>query len=385
MKFMGYRRKDGKVGIRNHVIVMAGTLCSDIAARKVADKVPGAVYLHNPKGCAQTPQDTAVSLAIMSGLVANPNVYGAVIIGLGCETLQEARYREAIASKADKPVRYIKMQDHGLKESVRIGAEMAEELLAEAARVQREECDVSELIVSLECGGSDPTSGFSANNVVGWVSDKIVELGGTTILAETPEALGAEHILRDRGRTPEVGQKIYDAVKNNEKFFADLGINVRDSNPSPGNKASGITTLEEKSLGCVHKAGHAPFEAVYGYGEMIDKKGLVFYDATAFDIASVAAKVAGGAQVTIFTTGMGNPIGCACGPVIKVTGNHKTATVMDDIIDFDTSASITGEKTLEELGQEMFDLLIAVCEGKTVKAEENGCLEMAINQFYSYA
>ena len=384
MKFMGYRRSDGKVGIRNHVVVMAGTLCADIAAKKIAAKVPGATYVHNPKGCAQTPQDTALALEILSGMIANGNVYGAVIVGLGCETLQEGRYREAVKRKSDKPLRFVKIQDHGLRETVRIGSELAEELLAEASKLERSECDMSELIVSLECGGSDPTSGFSANNVVGWVSDRIVELGGTAILSETPEALGAEHILRQRGRTPEIGQQIYDAVKNNEKLFADMGIDVRDGNPSPGNKASGITTLEEKSLGCIHKAGHSPFEAVYSYGQMIDKHGLVFMDATAFDIASVANKVASGAQITIFTTGLGNPIGDAVSPVLKVTGNKRTANIMDDIIDFDTSASISGEKTVEQLGQELLDVIVKVCEGQTVKAEENGAFDMAINQFYSY-
>lgn len=384
VKFMGYRRSDGSVGVRNHVLVMPGALCAAVAAEKIARQVEGTSFLYNPNGCAQAPDDTQRTLSILSGLIANGNVYGAVIVGLGCESLQEKDYLEAIRRRTDKPVKYLRIQDHGLYETVALGAEMAAEMVRQAQECKREECDVSELIVGLECGGSDPTSGFSANNVLGVVSDRIVALGGTAVLSETPEAVGAEHILRERGRTPEIGQQIYDAVLNNVKMFADIGIDVHACNPSPGNMASGITTLEEKSLGCIHKAGSGLFEAVYTYGQTIDKKGLVFMDATAYDVASTLAKIAGGAQVVIFTTGMGNPVGCSMAPVMKVTGNRRTASVLGDIIDFDTSPSISGEKTTEELGQEMFEQLLRICEGESVKAEENQAFGVAIDPLHSY-
>ena len=385
MKFMGYRRSDGRVGVRNHVLVMPGVTCSAVAAQKICRQVPEAVYLHNPNGCAQTPGDTAITLNILSGLIANGNVFGALIVGLGCETLRENDYLRAVQSKTNKPVHYLGLQETGgLAETVERGAALVREMIGRAAEISREECDLSELILGLECGGSDPTSGLSANAVLGVVSDCLVDMGGTAVLSETPEAIGAEHLLKKRGLTPEVGQKIYEAIKNNEKLFFDLGLDVRSGNPSPGNKASGITTLEEKSLGCIHKSGARPFTECYGYGQMIDKKGLMFMDTTAYDVASTNAKIAGGAQVVVFTTGMGTPVGSAVAPVIKMTGNRATYERMRDILDFDSSASIDGRKTIEQLGRELLEYIIRVCEGEEVRAEINGACDMAINQFTSY-
>jgi len=385
MKFSGYRRSDGRVGIRNHVLVMAGSVCASTAAKKIVKRLPEATYLYNPNGCAQTPEDTERTLTILSGLIANGNVYGALIVGLGCETIQKDRYLEAIRKLTDKPVAYIKLQEcGGVAATVEEGVRLLKPMLEEAKKCRREPCDISELIVGLECGGSDPTSGFSANPVLGAASDRIIDLGGTTVLSETPEAIGAEEILRDRGRTPEIGQQIYDAVKNNEQMFFDLGMDVRAANPSPGNKASGITTLEEKSLGCIHKSGTRPFEAVVDYGEQITTKGLIFMDTTAYDVASTVAKIAGGAQLVVFTTGMGTPVGTAVAPVIKMTGNAKTAKFLSDLIDFDSSSTITGEHSIDELGQELLQYILRVCEGEPVKAELNDACDMAINQFASY-
>lgn len=386
MKFYGYRRSDGHVGIRNHVIVVPGVICASSVAQKIANQVEGVQYLYNPNGCAQNSSDTAITLEIISGLIANGNVYGALIVGLGCEMIKEDKYVEAIRRKTDKPVYYISIQkEGGIKKTVEKGKEIVSMLKSEANKCVREECDISELILGLECGGSDPTSGFSANAVLGNTSDRIVDLGGTTVLCETPEAIGAEHILKNRGITPEIGQKLYDKVLQYDQMFKDYGEDIRKTNPSPGNIASGITTLEEKSLGCIHKSGTKPFTAVYEYGQMIDKKGLVFMDGTAYDVASVVSLIAGGAQIVAFTTGMGTPVGNAIAPVIKITGNKDTAMRLEDMIDFDTSSSITGEKTIEQLGKELLDYIIRVCNGEKVKAEINEAYEMAINQFYSYA
>jgi altronate dehydratase large subunit len=258
-------------------------------------------------------------------------------------------------------------------------------LKEEANKCEREVCDLSHLILGLECGGSDPTSGFSSNAVLGFVSDKIVDFGGTSVLCETPETIGAEHILKKRGLTSEIGQQLYDTIINYDKMFKENGEDIRNSNPSPGNKKSGITTLEEKSLGCIHKSGTKPFVGVYEYGQIIDKKGLVFMDGTAYDVASVVSLIAGGAQLVAFTTGMGTPVGNAIAPVLKITGNKHTAEFLNDMIDFDTSESISGEKTIEELGEELLNKIIKICNGEEVKAEINGFSDMAINQFHSYA
>ncbi len=385
MQFQGYRRPDGRVGVRNHVVVMPGCLCSTIAARKICQAVEGVTYLENPNGCAQNSRDTAITLEIISGLIANGNVYGVLIVGNGCETIQEDRYRAEIGAKTNKPVEYISIQgEGGLKKTVEKGVALITAMKAQADQCKREPCDLSELTLGLECGGSDPTSGLSSNVVLGWVSDYLVDAGGTAILAETPEAIGAENILRDRGATPEVGQRIYDMIMHCEKQHLDDGEDVRNCNPSPGNKAGGITTLEEKSIGCIHKSGTRPFVGAYEYGQLVDQKGLVFMDGTAFDVASTVSLIAGGAQVVVFTTGRGNPVGAPTAPVIKVTGNHETYEWLNDILDMDTSASISGEKTVEELGREMLDLVVRVCNGEPVKAELNGCNEMCIDQLSGY-
>ncbi len=217
MKFNGYRRSDGSVGIRNHVLVLPGVICSAGAARKIAEKAEGSTYLYNPNGCAQNSEDTALTLEIISGMVANGNVYGALIVGLGCEIVQKERYMAAIRAKTDKPVYYISIQEEGgIAKTVERGVAIVRKMLEEAKLCEREECDISELILGMECGGSDPSSGFSANTVLGNTSDRIVDLGGTTVLSETPEAIGAEDILKRRGITPEIGQKLYDTVKKCE-------------------------------------------------------------------------------------------------------------------------------------------------------------------------
>lgn len=385
MKFKGYKRPDGSVGVRNHVVVMPGCLCSAGAAKKTVEASPGTIYLHNPNGCAQNSEDTGLTLEILSGMIANGNVYGALIIGLGCETIQEDRYMEAIRAKTDKSVYYISLQQEGgLAKTVEKGVEITQQLRAEADKCERVDCDISDLILGMECGGSDPTSGFSVNTVLGNTSDRIVDMGGTTVLSETPEAIGAENILKRRGITPEIGQKLYDAVKRCEQLYIDAGEDIRNTNPSPGNKAGGITTLEEKSLGCIHKSGTKPFTDVVDYGKPIKQKGLLFMDTTAYDTASTVAKIAGGAQVVVFTTGRGTPIGNAVAPVIKATGNHDTFTFLNDIMDFDTSDSYMGDKTIEELGLELLEYIVDVCNGELVKAEINDISEMAINQLHSY-
>ncbi len=383
MEFMGYKRADGKVGVRNHVIVVPGVICASVAAKKIADET-GAVFVGNPNGCGQSPEDTATTLEIITGLIANPNVYGALIVGLGCEALQEERYRSALAKLTDMSIDYVKIQDRGLAETVKRGVALTEALLKKSSDVKREPCSVSELILGLECGGSDPTSGLCSNVVLGKVTDMIIDMGGSAALTETPEAVGAEHILKRRGATPEIGQKIYDSVKAFEQMFLDRGMNVREGNPSPGNIAGGITTLEEKSLGCIHKAGSRPFTGFYRYGEQITGKGLCFIDTTAFDVASVTAKAAAGSQITVFTTGRGNPVGNPVCPVIKMTANRDTAERLADIIDFDSSGAIAGEVTQEQLAGELLAYIIRVCEGELTKAEINGSAEILINQQMSY-
>ena len=382
MEFLGYKRPDGKTGIRNHVVVMPGVVCADVAARKISDAT-GAVYLQNPHGCGQTPSDSERSLHILSGLLANPNVCGALIVGLGCEFIGEDSYRGAVEARSPgKPIRYLSLQGcaGGISGAVDTGSRAIRELIAEAERCGRTRCDISELVVGLECGGSDPTSGLSANVVLGEVADRLIAMGATAVISETVEAIGAEHILRERGATPEIGRALYDCVREKDAAFAALGENVRSSNPSPGNIKAGISTLEEKSLGCIIKGGTSPFAALVGYGDQVPAGGLVFMDATAFDAANVCALVAGGCQIVVFTTGLGNPIGCAAAPVVKMTGNPETYGRMPDMIDFGSGGTLSGEKTVAQSADELVELLLRVCSGELTKAETNGANVTSIDQ-----
>ena len=250
--------------------------------------------------------------------------------------------------------------------------------------LQKKEFPLSKLIIGTECGGSDPTSGLASNPVIGELSDRIVDLGGTSILSETTEFIGAEHILAERGATPEVSQRIYDIVHRYEDALRLVGEEVREGNPSPGNKAGGLTTLEEKSLGCIHKGGHRPVTEVYDYAKQVDKTGLVIMDTPGNDPSSVAGMVAGGAQIIVFSTGRGTPTGNPISPVIKITGNKITYNNMKDNIDFDASPVIYGEKTLGQLGDELLEEVVEVANGKHTKAESLGYTEMAIARVCNY-
>lgn len=382
MQFWGYRRPDGRVGIRNHVVVMPGVVCSSVAARQIAGQVRNAVYLYNPNGCGQGTADSERTLEVLSGLLANPNVYGALLVGMGCETLQEERYLRAIAAKAPgKPVYYISLQrEGGLRRTVARGTALVRELMDRAMQLRREPCDISELMLGLECGGSDPTSGLSANVVLGEVSDRLVDLGGTVVFSETSEAIGAENVLRARGASREIGEAIYRAIRRKDKAFRQRGEDIRDSNPSPGNLRSGITTLEEKSLGCIRKSGTRAITGFFQYGEPIVGKGVVFMETASYDAISTAAEIAGGCQAVVFTTGLGTPMGCAIAPVIKITGNRDTYARLTDILDFDTSATLRGERTTQEVADDLMRCLADVCNGRLCKAERNEADVLVIDQ-----
>jgi altronate dehydratase large subunit len=244
---------------------------------------------------------------------------------------------------------------------------------------------MSELILGTECGGSDPTSGLAANPLIGKLSDLLVADGGTSILSETTEFIGAEHILAARAVTPQVHDRILQIVHRYEDALRLVGEEVREGNPSPGNKAGGITTLEEKSLGCIHKSGHSPIQEVYDYAKQVDaKKGLVIMDTPGNDPSSVAGMVAGGAQVVVFSTGRGTPTGNPIVPVIKITGNRITFAKMEDNIDVDASPLIYGTASLEELGGKLYNLLREVADGKQTKAEALGFMEIAIARVCNY-
>lgn len=380
MTFYGYRRPDGRVGVRNYVLILPASVCASDTTRIIAQQVDGAVSFNNQQGCSQVASDQQLTMDVMAGYAANPNIYGTVVVSLGCENCQMDLVTAAIRERTNKPIREVIIQEvGGTLKAVEVAVRYAREMVAEATMLQREEFPISELIVGTECGGSDPTSGLAANPAIGAMSDLLVEAGGTSILSETPELIGAEHILARRAVNKEVHDRIYEITTRFEEHFHGVGEDVRAGNPSPGNKAGGITTLEEKSLGCIHKGGHSVINAVYDYGKQVEsKQGLVIMDTPGNDPASVAAMVAGGAQVVVFSSGRGSPVGHPIVPVVKITGNKLTFNKMEDNIDFNAAPLIYGEKTVEELGSELLDMVVEAACGKKTKAEVLGFTETAI-------
>ena len=380
MNFYGYKRPDGRVGVRNKVLILPASVCASDTTRIIAQQVVGSVTFNNQLGCSQVASDQQFTMDVMAGYAANPNVYGTVVVSLGCENCQMDLVVEAIKARTNKPLKQVIIQEAGgTLKAIDMAVRYAKEMVEEASMLQKEEFPMSELIIGTECGGSDPTSGLAANPLIGQLSDLIVKEGGTSILSETTEFIGAEHILARRAATPEVHDRIFEIVHRYEKALRLVGEEVREGNPSPGNKAGGLTCLEEKSLGCIHKGGHSPVNAVYDYAKQVEaKQGLVIMDTPGNDPSSVAGMVAGGAQIVVFSTGRGTPTGNPLAPVIKITGNKLTYANMVDNIDVDASPLIYGTKTMEELGNELLKLTQEVACGKQTKAESLGYTEMAI-------
>lgn len=379
MNFFGYKRPDGKVGVRNHVLILPASVCASDTARIVASNVQGAITFNNQLGCSQVASDQQFTMDVLAGYAANPNVYATVIISLGCENCQMNLVVDAIKQRTNKPMaQFIIQENGGTITTIERATRAARKFVEEASLLKREEFPISELIIGTECGGSDPTSGLASNVYIGEMSDRMVDFGGTSILSETTELIGGEHILARRAKTPEVKARLLEIVHRYEKALQLVGEEVREGNPSPGNKAGGLTTLEEKSLGCIHKAGHREITEIYDYGKNVDKKGLVVMDTPGNDPSSVAGMVAGGAQIIVFSTGRGTPTGNPISPVIKITGNKITYANMIDNIDIDASPLIYGEKTLAELGDVLMQEVQDVANGKKTKAESLGYTEMAI-------
>ena len=387
-EFYGYRRPDGRVGIRNYILILPASACASDTTEKIAREITGAVTFHNQQGCSQLGRDFDYTMNVLAGFAANPNVYATILVGLGCENCQVPLVVEEIKKRTNKPLYYMTIQEEGgtikcIETATRLGKKLA----AEAAMLQKEKFPISELMLATECGGSDPTSGIAANPVIGALSDLIVRDGGTSILSETTEFIGAEHILAARAKDERIHDRILEIVYRYEQHFKNVGEDARKGNPSPGNKEGGLTTLEEKSLGCIHKGGSTIVQEVYEYGENIpaEQKGLVIMDTPGNDPSSIAGMLAGGAQIVVFSTGRGTPMGSPLAPVIKITGNKFTFASMEDNIDFDASRFISGEKSIEELGEELYDMLIEFCNGKLTKAEALGYTETAIARQCNYA
>ncbi|HIS72860.1 MAG TPA: UxaA family hydrolase [Candidatus Scatomorpha pullicola] len=373
MKFWGYRRPDGRVGTRNHVLILATVGCAAETARLAAEGLYGAVSFVNQNGCGESSRNLRRTRDVLLGLAAHPNVYGVVAIGLGCEINRMDDFLTELKARTSKPVEALLIQEEGgTIETVAKAKKIARRMIIEASMCRREECDLSELILGVECGGSDATSGLVSNPVMGLVSDRVVAAGGTSMFSETVEMIGAEHILARRAATPEVGQKILDYVRHREQEQIDAGEDVRKTQPSPGNKDGGITTLEEKSLGCIYKGGSTPIVDMIDCAHAPEKKGLVLMDTPCYDMLSVTAKAAGGCQLIVFTTGRGNAIGNPVVPVMKVTANGETFRRMNDNIDLDMSGVLTENVSLDEMADRTLRQIADTLSGRLTSAEVLG-------------
>lgn len=375
----GYKRSNGTYGIRNKVIIMASVGCANETARRVADNVNGVVFIPAGKGCGQVGDSVEISKRTLTGFALSPNVYGVIIIGLGCETIQPFPLQDRIQEQTDKPVFALSIQDEGgTIRTIDKASRIARKLITDASKVKRVEFDIANLMLATNCGGSDATSGLAPNPALGVASDKLIGEGGTVILGETTELIGTEHILTRRARDEATRESLLQIIHGLEQQFADLGVDVRGANPSPGNQKGGLSTLEEKALGGISKGGTSTINQVLKYAEIPTEKGLVVMDTPGYDIESVTGMSAAGAQICVFTTGRGTPIGNPLMPLIKITGNKITYSKMDDNIDLDLSEIVDGKMSIEDGGKMILDKIIAVCNGEKTKAESFGFNEVAI-------
>ena len=381
MEFMGYKRENGDVGIRNYVVIIPASVCASEVSSRIADAVPMAVALPHQHGCCQMGEDFRQTVRTLVGFGKNANAGAVLVVGLGCEGIQSKDVSDQIA-KTGKPVSYLTIQDcGGTTNAIARGIEIASEYASVLEKQERCVCPVSSLILGLECGGSDPTSGLVANPAIGVASDMLISVGGSSILSETTEVIGAEHLLAKRFPDEKESERFLEMVGEIERRAVAAGEDLRGSQPTPGNIEGGLSTIEEKSLGCMHKAGDKElFMAALAYSQPLPegKQGLFFMDTPGEDIDSITGMVAGGAQIVVFTTGRGTPTGCPIAPVIKITGNPDTYKNMTENIDVNGGKVMLGESTIESIGEEIFELIVEVANGKEAKAEILGHREFGI-------
>jgi altronate dehydratase large subunit len=339
------------------------------------------VALPHLAGCGQIGPDRGLTQDTLLAYCGHPNVGAVLVVALGCEQVIAQELAEA-ARRAGKPAEILAIQSEGgtVRTTAR-GIEIAKRLSSELEAQHPEPCDLSSLILCVKCGGSDYTSGLAANPALGRVADRLVDAGGTAVLGEIAEIMGAEHLLAARASSPDTAAQLIQVITRVEAETIALGLDIRGTQPSPGNIRGGLTTIEEKSLGATHKGGErTPLTDVVPYSGRITRRGLTVMDTPGLDVESVTGMVGGGAQVVVFTTGLGTPTGNPIAPVIKITGNAQTAVSMADNLDADVSGILTGRETLDSAAERLFGEVLDVCSGKRTAAERLGHNEFAIHR-----
>lgn len=372
MNFMGYRRSDGRVGTRNYVGILSTVVCANEVARGIATQVKGAVAFSHQQGCCQTPPDLERVTKALIGLGTNPNLAAVLLVSLGCEGTDVQRVAQAIAATG-KPVQIIGIQDEGggAKTTAK-GVLMAQQMAVEASRLKREECSTADLVVGLKCGSSDTTQGLSANPALGVTVERLVAEGGTAIMGEVTEFIGGEHLLAKQCKNEAVAKKMLFFVDRMEQRAKATGADMRGGQPTPGNIKGGLTTIEEKSLGAIAKAGSAIVQDAYEYGECPQVKGLVVMDSPGREPELLTGMAAAGATVIVFTTGRGAPQGFPFVPVIKVTGNEKTWEHLRDHMDMSVHGVMDGDESLVQAGSRIYEKVLETASGVETKAEISG-------------
>ena len=379
MKFWGYRRSNGSVGVRNHILVFPTVICASAVAQMISRAMPDTICVTHQHGCGHLGEEKEHMIRAMTGFCGNPNVAGVLLVGLGCEMLTPALLGEKLREAGQRVETVTTQAMEGTADAVDKGKELVDKLLREANAAQRELADASELMVGAKCGASDTLSGITANPATGVACDLLVREGGTAIFTETPEMLGAEHVLARRAANDDVRERIWEITASTENRVKALGLDIREAEPGPGNIEGGLTTLAEKSLGAIHKGGTSPIKQVVEYAEKPSEKGLVIMDGPAHDVVGVTGLIAAGAQVIVFTTGLGTPVGSPVAPVIKVSSNSSIYRRWKDNVDLNAGAILDGEESLQSMGERVFDEIIEVASGKLTKAEVLGHSEFAIH------
>ena len=379
MKFWGYRRRDGTIGVRNHVLIFPTSASACTVAVKISRELPGTVCVTHPHGFGHLGEEREHMIRAMIGFCGNPNVAAVLLVGFNGELLTPGLLAEPLIESGQSVETISIRSSGGTSRAVTTGRELAEKLLRDAAKSERELADISGLVVGTQCGGSDTLSGLTANPALGVACDLLVGEGGTVMISEVAEMLGAEHILARRAASDEVANAIWEITEAKEASIKSMGVDVRGTEPGPGNIAGGLTTLEEKSLGAIRKGGTSAIAEVVKYAQKPAQRGLVIMDGPAHDVVSNTGMIACGAQIIVYTTGTGVPIGTPIVPTIKVSTNSAVYDELKDNIDLNAGAILDGGESIRSIGERILKEIVDVASGKLTRAEVLGHDEFAIH------
>lgn len=379
--FQGYRKKNGRAGVRNEIWIIPTVGCvNNVAAaiekasqKYVSDHIESIVAFAHPYGCSQMGEDQENTRRILADLINHPNAGGVLVLGLGCENSNINELKKYIGDYEEERVRFLVAQESS--DEIADGIQIIRELAAYASQFVREPIPASELVIGMKCGGSDGLSGITANPAVGAFSDKLISMGGSTILTEVPEMFGAEVSLMNRCETEALFHQTVDLINDFKNYFKSHNQTIYE-NPSPGNKKGGISSLEDKSLGCTQKSGSAPVSGVLSYGETVKAKGLNLLSAPGNDLVASTALAASGAQIVLFTTGRGTPFASPV-PTVKISTNNRLADKKQNWIDFNCGVMVDGIP-LDQVSDELLDFVLEIASGKKTKSENAGFHDMAI-------